>query len=1182
MDVRAIVLWTAVASCVLRRAGGAGAGLRQLDGPGLAGPDAEDTVGTESAVPTLGVAAAAVVQVDLCSSPCSCSEREGAWEVDCEARGLGPASALPPPPSAARSYRLYLARNPLGRLAPGDLVNHSGAVLAHLGSAEIDDIEDGAFVGWRSLKKLFLNGNNLESLRNDTLQGLDSLEYLQADYNLLSYLEAGAFANTPRLKVLILNDNLLSSLPAHCLRPLSLTHLDLRGNRVRTLAYGGLLEHLNRVLELQLDENPWNCSCDLLSMRRWLDNVPYSALLGDVTCETPFRLHGKQLRDVPRSELCQRRAASPSGGGGGSAASGGRLSRGNSHGGGGGGHNVHNQQQPNQHNNHHGHHGHHHHQQKTQQQGHGDRKGDGGGGDREERTMKKSKRPPDGGGGGNVTTESGGGGDGGGREVPKSSASFSSSLTSTTAPPVATTTSLATTTMATAAVATTTTVAPRASSTRHPKATVRNPRPSTRSTSHHHHHQQQHQHNQRPPIPVQCPTACACVVHTADLGLSVNCQERGIERLSSLRPRPGDPKKLYLTGNALGRVMRGDLEGLRALDLLHLAANRIAYVEEGSFDDLGGLRRLHLNGNDLARLTPGMLSGLGSLQYLYAEYNVLREVAPGTFERTPQLRLLFLNNNLLRWLPAGAFAATPELARLNLRGNHFRALPVAGVLDRISAPLVQVDLHENPWDCTCPLADLRRWMLEELSAGIVVGEVTCESPVRLAGRDVRSLPWEVLCPLPHDGDDGDDVAAAALIPAAPAITGRPQPAAVSPPSPVGEGAGRPLPPVAEAGTAGPGTPEVSAVPLSVLILSLLAVFVATVFAAAGLLVFVLRRRRLGQAVGGGGGGGGGAGGVGGGGAGRAVALKRKRGVSGRAGQDVGSAGLHLRYAIYGHGCSASSERGAKAAAERAMLTAASGAGVGTGAGVTGGVYDSSSVHLPRFLGRMCRNPIYAPPRAEWMSPSAVGANVGGIITGATATTATTTTTTTGAATAASLADISPGRLILSHLPGDGMVGHHHHQYHQYHHLLHHQQQQHHHHHPHQQQQLILDDHHFQHLQHLHERHHLLLQQQEHQQHQQHQQQQQEFLLEVEAGLRRQELKICEAITLAGVVELPQQQQQQLQMQQLQQMQQQAPRLLEAGCLLEASGGEYLELRAKVHADTDYLEVLERQATLHQA
>lgn len=49
-------------------------------------------------------------------------------------------------------------------------------------------------------------------------------------------------------------------------------------------------------MELQLEENPWNCTCEIVQLKLSWSSIPYTALVGDITCETPFHFYGKDLR----------------------------------------------------------------------------------------------------------------------------------------------------------------------------------------------------------------------------------------------------------------------------------------------------------------------------------------------------------------------------------------------------------------------------------------------------------------------------------------------------------------------------------------------------------------------------------------------------------------------------------------------------------------------------------------------------------------------------------------------------------------------------------------------------------------------------------------------------------------------------------------------------------------------
>ncbi|KAM3827364.1 SLIT and NTRK-like protein 2 [Vipera latastei] len=634
---------------------------------------------------------------DICSkSRCPCEEKENVLNINCENKGFTTVGLLLPPPS--KIYQLFLNGNAFTRLYPNEFVNYSNAVTLHLGYNDMEEIRTGAFLGLRILKRLHLNNNKLEILREDTFLGLESLEYLQADYNYITAIEAGAFSKLNKLKVLILNDNLLLSLPSNVFRFVLLTHLDLRGNRLKMMPFAGVLEHIGGIMEIQLEENPWNCTCDLLPLKAWLDTI--TVFVGEIVCETPFRLHGKDVTQLTRQDLCPRKSmgdANP----------------------------------------------------REKYPSHSD--------------THIQRLPP----------------------------TVNSAVGATRAPKAS----------------------------RPPK--TRN-RPTPRVTV-----SKDRQifgpimvYQTKSPLPLTCPSLCACTSQSSDNGLNINCQEKRIGNISDLHPKPTSPKKLYLTSNYLQTIYKSDLLDYPSLDLLHLGNNRIAVIQEGAFSNLTSLRRLYLNGNYLEVLYPSMFEGLHSLQYLYLEYNVIKEILPHTFDALGNLHLLFLNNNLLRSLPDNVFGGT-TLTRLNLRNNHFSYLPVQGVLDQLSA-LIQIDLQENPWDCTCDIMGLRYWIEQvteqnnQQSGGpVVINEVICDSPAKHAGEHLKTLSKEAICPENPNLLDSpllslnlntDMPSAFSMFPSA--------------------------------------FPEMrTEVPLSVLILGLLVVFILSVCFGAGLFVFVLKRRK---------------------------------------------------------------------------------------------------------------------------------------------------------------------------------------------------------------------------------------------------------------------------------------------------------------------------------------------------
>ncbi|KAG7502625.1 SLIT and NTRK 5 [Solea senegalensis] len=637
---------------------------------------------------------------EICQKQCACEEREGILTVSCENRGIVSLSNIKP--VNFPQYHLLLTGNLLEKLSANDFVDYKGLTILHLGNNDLLEVEAGAFNGLQGLKRLHLNNNKLDALKEELFFGLESLEYLQIDSNFITHVAPNAFSRLLDLEVLILNDNLISTLPVNIFQHVPLTHLDLRGNQLKVLPYSGLLEHMNSVVELQLEENPWNCSCELIALKTWLESISYTALVGDVVCEFPFRLHGRDLDEVSKQELCPRRAIAE-------------------------------------------------------------------------------------------------------YEMPLLPHLSSDAYYRTTS-------ALLTTSMTSSGIARSSsrpTKAPRHSGKLKSRPTARVPSNKPQNYG------QIISYQTKSPVPLDCPTACTCNLQISDLGLNVNCQERKIEHISDLNPKPYNPKKMYLTGNYIPAVRRSDFTEATGLDLLHLGNNRIVRIHDRAFGDLTHLRRLYLNGNLIDRLTTDMFYGLQSLQFLYLEYNVIKEVASDTFQHVPKLQLLFLNNNLLKTLPVGTFSGL-TLARLNLRNNHLRYLPVSGVLDQLTA-LVQVDLFENPWDCSCSILELKMW-LEQLSTGTVVNNVICGSPKRLAGEDMRYIRAANFCP------NNSDILASMIPPSEESFPGS----------------------TITIETSLDSDRQYSAIPLSVMILALLLMFIVSVFVAAGLFVTMKKRHQKSQ------------------------------------------------------------------------------------------------------------------------------------------------------------------------------------------------------------------------------------------------------------------------------------------------------------------------------------------------
>lgn len=633
--------------------------------------------------------AAGNVTGDVCKEKiCSCNEIEGDLHVDCEKKGFTSLQRFAAPTS--QFYHLFLHGNSLTRLFPNEFANFYNAVSLHMENNGLHEIVPGAFLGLQLVKRLHINNNKIKSFRKQTFLGLDDLEYLQADFNLLRDIDPGAFQDLNKLEVLILNDNLISTLPANVFQYVPITHLDLRGNRLKTLPYEEVLEQIPGIAEILLEDNPWDCTCDLLSLKEWLENIPKNALIGRVVCEAPTRLQGKDLNETTEQDLCPLKnrvdsslPAPPA----------------------------------------------------------------------QEETFAPGPLPTPFKTSGQDDHATPGSAPNGGTKIP---GNWQIKIRPT------------------AAIAT---------------GSARN-KPQTNG--------------------LPCPGGCSCD-HILGSGLKMNCNNRNVSSLADLKPRLSNVQELFLRDNKIHSIRKSHFMDYKNLILLDLGNNNIATVENNTFKNLLDLRWLYMDSNYLDTLSREKFAGLQNLEYLNVEYNAIQLILPGTFHAMPKLRILILNNNLLRSLPVDVFAGV-SLSKLSLHNNYFMYLPVAGVLDQLTS-IIQIDLHGNPWECSCTIVPFKQWA-ERLGSEVLMSDLKCETPVNFFRKDFMLLSNDEICPQLY-----------ARI--SPTLTSHSK-----------NSTG-----LAETGTHSNSYLDTSRVSISVLVPGLLLVFVTSAFTVVGMLVFILRNRK---------------------------------------------------------------------------------------------------------------------------------------------------------------------------------------------------------------------------------------------------------------------------------------------------------------------------------------------------
>ncbi|XP_055647486.1 leucine-rich repeat-containing protein 70 [Falco peregrinus] len=183
--------------------------------------------------------------------------------------------------------RLSLSHNPIGSINPFAFKGLTKLRYLSLKNMKLNHIAVNGFFGLSNLSQLILSYNDLENINSSTFALLNNLMYLQLDRNKITSIGGGTFEKMGQsLKILSLAFNNITELHPEVVKPLaSLTHL-------------------------QVNYNPWNCSCEMLGLLNWLASSPISV---KIHCWNPPSMRGRPLHYIKWTQFanCSDPTASP-------------------------------------------------------------------------------------------------------------------------------------------------------------------------------------------------------------------------------------------------------------------------------------------------------------------------------------------------------------------------------------------------------------------------------------------------------------------------------------------------------------------------------------------------------------------------------------------------------------------------------------------------------------------------------------------------------------------------------------------------------------------------------------------------------------------------------------------------------------------------------------------------------
>ncbi|XP_053158635.1 chondroadherin [Hemicordylus capensis] len=198
---------------------------------------------------------------------------------------------------------------------------------------------------------------------------------------------------------------------------------------------------------------------------------------------------------------------------------------------------------------------------------------------------------------------------------------------------------------------------------------------------------------------------------------------------------------LQLGSNKLRELRAGAFHGAKDLRWLYLSDNSISSIQPGALDDVENLAIFHLDKNQVSSYPVAAMSKLRVVEDLKLSNNPMKVIPDLAFQSFGRyMETLSLDNMGLEKFSDKAFVGVTTLKTVHMENNKLSSLPANFPFGRLET----LTLSNNPWQCSCQLAPLRKWLESSRSRP----DATCASPSQARGQQIRDAAILRSCKLP--------------------------------------------------------------------------------------------------------------------------------------------------------------------------------------------------------------------------------------------------------------------------------------------------------------------------------------------------------------------------------------------------------------------------------------------------